>query len=158
MTNSEKLHASTRDTLTHIAKVEGYLALCADWLRQRAAIHDASKLQEPELSGYAGLSDALNGLAYGTPEHSAAFRPFKEIIQHHYQHNRHHPEYHPNGINDMTLLDVLEMLCDWKAASERSHGDFMESIRISSERFNIDSQLSLILVNTARDFGWIEHK
>jgi len=153
MTSS--LLKSVQDTRKHIARVEGYLSLCADLLRGRAARHDASKLQEPELSGYAGLSDALQGLQYGTPEHRAAFAPFKAIIQHHYEHNSHHPEYWPDGVDDMSLLDVIEMLCDWKAASERGNGDFAESIRVSMERFKISDQLAAILLNTATEIGWV---
>jgi hypothetical protein len=149
---------SRQDTLDHIAKVEGYLSLIAHELRARGAAHDASKLQEPELSGYAGLSEALQGLTYGTDEYRAAFAPFKGIIKHHYEHNRHHPECWPGGVNDMSLLDIIEMLCDWKAASERGGGDFAESIRVSCKRFGIDPQLGLIFANTAKDLGWIEHR
>jgi hypothetical protein len=152
------MNDSTKDTNDHIAKVEGYLSLIADLLRIRATVHDASKLQEPELSGYAGLSEALKGLTYGTPEHRAAFAPFKDIIKHHYAHNSHHPEHYPGGINDMSLLDVVEMLCDWKAASERNGGDFGASIKISCQRFGIDPQIGLIFANTAKDLGWIEHR
>lgn len=149
---------SRRDALEHIAKVERYLSQMAHELRARAAAHDASKLEEPELSGYVGLSEAVKGLTYGTDEYRAAFAPYKEIIQHHYRHNSHHPEHYPGGINDMSLLDVIEMLCDWKAASERGGGDFAESIRVSVKRFGIDPQLGLIFANTAKDLGWIEHR
>lgn len=149
------MNQSLQDTQNHIAKVEGYLSLCADLLRIRATNHDASKLQEPELSGYAGMSDALKGLTYGTPEHRAAFAPFKEIIKHHYENNSHHPEHWPNGVADMSLLDVIEMLCDWRAASERGGGDFSESVAVSVKRFGIDEQLASILMNTAREIGWV---
>jgi hypothetical protein len=155
MVDAKIQQESMKDTLSHIAKVEGYLSLCADLLYGRAKQHDASKLEEPERSGYAGLTQALQGLTYGTPEHRAAFAPFKPIIQHHYEANTHHPEHWPNGVDDMSLLDVIEMLCDWKAASERGKGDFADSIRVSVERFKIDGQLAAILVNTAREIGWI---
>ena len=45
---------------------------------------------------------------------------FKPAIDHHYANNRHHPEHWPNGINDMTLMDLIEMLADWKAATARN--------------------------------------
>ena len=89
---------SQRDTKEHIKKVRDNLFIIRHRLERRANIHDASKLEEPELSGYEGLSQALKGLTYGTPEHRAAFAPYKEIIQHHYANNSHHPEYWPNGI------------------------------------------------------------
>ncbi len=57
----------------------------------------------------------------------------------------------------MSLLDVIEMLCDWKAAGERHHDGSMErSLRVNRERFSISPQLQQILENTARELGWIE--
>lgn len=147
--------ASQIDTLDHINKVRGNLETAVKNLRQRALDHDASKLEEPELSGYEGLSQALKGLTYGTPEHRAAFAPYKEIIQHHYAHNRHHPEHWQLGVTDMSLLDIIEMLCDWKAAHDRNGGDFGHSIQVSVSRFCISEQLHAVLINTARELGWL---
>lgn len=61
-----------------------------------------------------------------------------------------------NGVNGMSLLDVLEMLCDWKAAGERhADGSIERSLRINRDRFKIGYQLQSILENTARELGWI---
>ena len=147
--------ASQIDTLDHINKVRGNLESTVKNLRQRALDHDASKLEEPELSGYEGLSQALKGLTYGTPEHREAFAPYKEIIRHHYACNRHHPEHWHLGVTDMSLLDIIEMLCDWKAAHDRNGGDFGHSIQVSASRFNISEQLHAILINTAKEMGWL---
>lgn len=50
----------------------------------------------------------------------------------------------------MNLIDVLEMACDWKAASLRhTDGDFNRSVELCSERFNIAPQLAQIILNTA---------
>ena len=49
------------------------------------------------------------------------------------------------------------MLMDWKAASER-HPDGMNiarSIELSSQRFSVGEQLKQILLNMAKEFGWI---
>jgi hypothetical protein len=137
-------------------KVQGHLLDVVLNFRLRSTMHDASKLQEPERSGYAGLTEALAGLTYGTPEYRAAFAPFEEIIQHHYAHNAHHPEHWPNGVNDMSLFDILEMLADWKAASERGGGDFAESFQVSVQRFGIGQPLQGILLNTVRELGWVD--
>jgi len=83
---------SQRDTREHIARVQVNIDQAVENLAERAIAHDLSKLEEPELSGYEGLSQALKGLTYGTPEHRAAFAPYKEIIQHHYASNRHHQQ------------------------------------------------------------------
>jgi len=54
----------------------------------------------------------------------------------------------------MTLIDVIEMFCDWKCASERhADGDILKSIEINCKRFNIDQQLRQIILNTAELFN-----
>ena len=51
----------------------------------------------------------------------------------------------------MTLIDLLEMFCDWKASTLRHNdGNLLRSIETNAERFKIDSQLTQILINTAR--------
>lgn len=146
---------SEQDTRDHIEKVRTNLNDALHNLTKRAVLHDASKLEEPELSGYQGLSEALRGLTYGTPEHRAAFAPFKDIIAHHYVHNRHHPEHWPDGVNNMSLLDCIEMLADWRAAVSRSpDGDMQKSMEVSRQRFDISDQLYAVLINTVRELGW----
>jgi len=146
---------SQKDTLDHIDKVDENLQSITRNLVRRRYEHDASKLEEPELSGYEGLTQALKGLTYGTPEHRAAFAPYKEIIKHHYANNRHHPEHWHMGVTDMSLLDIIEMLADWKAANDRNGGDFGHSIQLSASRFGISEQLHAILINTAKELGWL---
>ncbi len=61
----------------------------------------------------------------------------------------------PKGVEGMSLFDLLEMLCDWKAASESSpNGSIMKSIEWGTERFKLSKQLALILQNTALEMGW----
>ena len=73
----------------------------------------------------------------------------KEGLDIHYANNRHHPEHFDNGIQGMNLLDLLEMICDWKAASERhADGDVYKSIEINQERFGYSDELKIILKNT----------
>lgn len=150
------VRGSRKATYAHIEKVRKNLKLILRNLTERRDRHDASKMEEPELTGYAGLSEALKGLTYGTPEHRAAFEPFKPIIQHHYQANDHHPEHFANGVNDMSLLQIIEMLADWKAANDRNGGDFSQSMQVSIKRFAVGEQLAGIITNTARELGWIK--
>jgi hypothetical protein len=54
-------------------------------------------------------------------------------------------------MNDMTLLDLVEMFCDWRAASKRHNdGNINKSIEISGGRFNMSPQLIKIFENTAK--------
>lgn len=51
----------------------------------------------------------------------------------------------------MTLVDIVEMLCDWKAASLRQNdGNLLKSIETNAQRFGYDDQLRRIFVNTAK--------
>lgn len=146
---------STEDTLDHIGKVQARLYEVTSNLIERGPRHDASKLQEPEKSGYDRLTWQLKDLVYGSDEHRAALAEAKLVIDHHYAHNSHHPEHYPNGIAGMSLLDLVEMLCDWKAASERTkQGSIAASLAHNKQRFGIDDQLSAILENTVRELGW----
>jgi|FLOH01.1.fsa_nt_gi hypothetical protein len=61
--------------------------------------------------------------------------------------------HRPASVKHMDLLDVLEMLCDWKAATERhADGDILKSIDINVERFGLSEQLADILRNTVAYF------
>jgi len=55
----------------------------------------------------------------------------------------------------MSLLDLVEMVADWKAASERTkQGSIAQSLAHNIKRFGIDEQLASILENTVRELGW----
>jgi len=146
---------SKQDTLEHIGKVRSRIHECTDNLIIRAEWHDRSKLQEPEKSGYDRLTIALKDCAYGSDEYKAALAEAKPVIDHHYEANSHHPEHYENGIVGMSLLDLVEMLADWKAASERTkQGSIAQSLGVNKQRFGISDQLAAILENTVRELGW----
>lgn len=146
---------SRQDTLDHIRKVQGRISEVQGHLHDRAMQHDVSKLSEPEKPGYDRLMGRLAEVVYGTDEYRAALAEAKDTIAHHYAENSHHPEHYENGIAGMSLLDVVEMLCDWKAASERTkQGSIAQSLAHNKERFGIDDQLFSILENTVRELGW----
>lgn len=146
---------STQDTLDHIGKVQARIAEIVSALRRRGYEHDASKLEEPEKAGFDVLTFKLATLVYGSDEYRAALEEDKPTIDHHYAVNSHHPEHYPNGIAGMSLLDVIEMLCDWKAASERTkQGSIAQSLDHNRTRFQIDDQLAAIIENTVRELEW----
>lgn len=147
---------STADTLDHINKVRARLQECIGRLEARALVHDASKLQSPEKEAFDEVTPLLRSLTYGSPEYHANTARLGEALAHHYAANSHHPEHYPDGIAGMTLLDLVEMFSDWKAATERhADGDLARSIEINCERFGLSEQLVGILRNTARELGWI---
>lgn len=150
--------AKTRvETYEHIMTVARLMSYCIEDLLERAASHDASKLAPPEVDGFAAHKVKLANLTYGTPEYEENRKSLEDTaLKHHYAHNRHHPDHFPNGINGMTLLDLLEMFCDWSASTKRQHdGNLLMSIEKNAERFGISKQLLQILKNTAEEFDKI---
>lgn len=146
---------STRDTLNHIGKVQARIAEFCAYMQGRAQLHDASKLAQPEKAGYDALAANLKDVVYGSDDYRAVLKEAEETIQHHYAVNSHHPEHYKNGIAGMSLLDLVEMLCDWKAASERTkQGSILASLAHNKERFGIDEQLAAVLENTVKELGW----
>lgn len=146
---------STKDTNAHIAEVRiGLNKVCANLLN-RGLEHDRSKLQEPEKEAFDRATTQLRGLTYGSPEYAAALEGLGVALEHHYSANSHHPQHYENGIEGMSLLDIVEMFCDWAAAVKRhDDGDLGKSIDINEKRFNISPQLAQILRNTQKELGW----
>ena len=57
-----------------------------------------------------------------------------------------------NVIN-FELIDIVEMLCDWRAAAARQlDGNLLKSIEVNAERFGYGEQLKQIFINTAKMF------
>jgi hypothetical protein len=146
---------SRPDTERHIARVRELLLLVELRLSHRAKEHDLSKLQEPEKSAFDELTPRLWESTYGSLEYEALRASMGEALAHHYAHNRHHPEHFPDGVLGMNLLDLVEMLCDWKAATERhADGDIRKSLVINAGRYKIPEPLARVLANTVEAMGW----
>lgn len=152
---TDEKNAANCETWKHIHEVELLLGKVISELHDRALNHDRSKLHSPEVECFAVYTPKLAGMRYGSPEYKECLRKMAPTLAHHYRNNSHHPEHYVDGIVGMSLIDLLEMLCDWKAASMRTDkGSLIESLRINRERFKMSDQLFAILVNTAEDlFG-----
>ena len=141
---------SKQDTQNHIKRVASLLKECSTELNRRGKVHDDSKLKTPEKELFDEYTPILSSLKYGSPEYFESLEKLKPALKHHYENNTHHPEYYANGIDGMNIFDIVEMLMDWKAASERTDtGDIIKSIEFNKKRFNISDQLYSILMNTA---------
>ncbi|HET6183691.1 MAG TPA: DUF5662 family protein [Acetobacteraceae bacterium] len=138
---------SRADHLAHIHAVRDRLEIFAAELMRRGRVHDASKFSAEEKPVYDAVYPMLRGVAYGSAEWKAAVERARPALDHHYQRNRHHPEYHAEGIAGMDLFDVVEMLCDWMAAAERNPADGVR-LDLNVTHYGIDKQLARILENT----------
>lgn len=177
---------SKPDTEAHISRVQQLIGNVRAHLEHRARVHDASKLLEPEKSAFDECTARLKSSTYGSDEYKGFLAELKPALDHHYANNSHHPEHYSylecNGcfkrfprefnaqcdqcgygqftaranVDGMSLLDLIEMLCDWKAAGERhSDGSMVRSLSINQERFKIGPQLQSILENTAKEMDWM---
>ena len=151
---SDEKYDSREDTKKHIKMVGVLLEMMVGRLVSRATHHDASKLLDPEKAIFDEVTPALKGLTYGSDEYKEQLVKMGDALKHHYENNRHHPEHFPNGVKGMTLVDLMEMFCDWCAATQRhDDGDILKSIKHNKDRFELGDVLSSILKNTALEYG-----
>lgn len=149
----EEKYDSELDTRTHIETVCSLIEGPMTDLSMRRFSHDKSKLESPEKEVFDKVTPKLKNLTYGSDEYKLSLADMGPALNHHYQNNRHHPEHFDNGINGMTLVDLIEMICDWKAATLRhTDGDIVRSLEVNKERFGISDQLETILMNTVKDY------
>lgn len=164
------------DTYEHIAQVRRRLSHAAASLLRRGEDHDLSKLDSPEREIFDEFTPKLRDTTYGSDEYKSYLAAMKPALDHHYAFNSHHPEHFDGsaclqcgardeepctcggprvslaGIRGMSLLDLIEMLCDWKAATLRhADGDIFRSIEVNQKRFGYSDELKQIFLNTVRE-------
>ena len=123
--SQEMVSFFVRRTNEHIDRVRRCLALMASVtqhgveLSERGRIHDASKFEMAERIPYIWLTEyhrcRNEGVPFTYPDGMVEL--VRAAINHHTTTNRHHAEFHADP-NDMTEVDLIEMVCDWTAMSE----------------------------------------
>ena len=148
------MYDSTIDAKAHIAKIQYIFEnIVIPELESRSKDHDMSKLEDPEKETYDKYIPLLQKVKYGTPEYNKLKDEMAETgVGHHYLVNRHHPEHFENGVEDMTLFDIIEMFFDWYAASLRSDTGFEKGIAMNVRRYDISEDLKKIFVNTYNEY------
>jgi Family of unknown function (DUF5662) len=147
--SQERIDEHISEVKKHKDLVSLNLGSIGEQLRARAITHDHSKMTDEELPYYAEYTPNLKGLTYGSNEYRDMLEKLRPCINHHYKANAHHPEHYENGIDGMSLVDLVEMICDWKAATARHEdGDIIKSLEINRVRFKMSDQLYNILLNT----------
>jgi hypothetical protein len=152
------LDEERESTQAHCTMVGDIMKCVANIVVARGKVHDKSKFSDEELPYFAQATN-LKKLPYGSKQYNdqlsigSVLRP---ALDHHYANNRHHPEYHEDGIPGMNLVDLVEMMSDWLAAGMR-HGpghNIFNSINVNRMRFKIPRGMARIMWNTAIDiFG-----
>ncbi len=142
----------TADVLEHKRKVKYWASALLHDMEERIECHDDSKLQEPEKSIFNIYTPKLKEVEFGSEEYKEHLKEMGIGLKHHYENNSHHPESFHNGVNDMTLGCIFEMLCDWMAAAE-ARGKPMDFDYLS-KRFGIEPQLLKIIINTLKEMDF----
>ena len=157
MTRAYKELNFENETRKHQQEVARWLNEIATALMDRAQEHDESKLGETERPLFIEHTAKLHDLTYGSEKYKKELKLLQEALDHHYEANRHHPECHDEGIRDMNLVDIIEMFCDWYAATKRhDDGDIYKSIEHNRGRFLIGDQIAAVFTNTADVFKQTE--
>lgn len=126
----------------HKIYVAYYLIKIVLKLIHRALIHDNSKYRFSEAIPMSKIAKYLINTLYGSKAYKDLTNRNYEAIKIHYKRNRHHPEYHDNDYKKMSLIDLIEMFVDWKAASKRyKNGNFDKSVEISKEKFKMSDEI-----------------
>lgn len=74
-------------------------------LMRRAVTHDRTKLIDPEREKFAQTTSKLWGMTYGSSEYNNQ-DALKEALAHHYEYNRHHPQFfQPRPQSDDIYID-----------------------------------------------------
>ena len=144
------MESSKKETLEHKQMVVKLMNVFVTELLNRACSHDNSKLEDPEVTLFDEYTPKLAKCTYGSEEYKSFLAGLKPALDHHYARYRHHPEHFPDGCKDMNILDVIEMLVDWKAATLRHNdGNILKSLEHNRTRFNLEKvSLYDILMNS----------
>ena len=106
----------------NLIQLNGFLGLEEQALLERSRTHDRSKYKSEEKKAYTWLTWQYYQKSIGNnlnlPSHIK--KKIHHALKDHSKMNRHHPEYHKN-LNDMTLLDMAEMICDWTAIAKENN-------------------------------------
>lgn len=149
----EKPYDSTEDTMKHKNNIVKVATPILQEFEDRITHHDDSKLQTPEKPCYDKYIPMLKTAKYGTKEYyEIRAHMATEGLDHHYKVNRHHPEHFRNGCKDMNLVDLIEMLCDWKAASLLSDTSFEKGFESNCQRFHISGDVKDLLWRTYKEY------
>jgi hypothetical protein len=157
----QKLVSQNRDPMIHqiVANTMSWLdeyhpqghatpAIVAEF-HLRCVTHDQTKLVAPEVACFTSCMERLSYVEFGTPAYQRALGDLRPALDNHYYHNRHHPEHFEKGTAGMTLIDLIEMYCDWLASSLRTKGgDIHRSFEYTKKRFKLSEDLIDLMRNT----------
>jgi hypothetical protein len=138
--------------LEHISHVRTFLFKVISEIMARSADHDSSMFDPQEKKYLDEFIPVLSQNEKGSDEHKSALDYMVTGRDHHFQKNRHHLEHH-GSVGGMDLIDLIEWLCDQKAASVQE-GNLSARLDMYFKKYDFPIQLMDIINNTVnRYFG-----
>ena len=140
-----------RSVVAHKIVVVYYTLKFCKRLLGKALKHDNSKFSKVETTLIAPGLKLFRNLSYGTMDYDKACLTIKPALDAHYQKNTHHPEHYLRFDHEhhMGVMDRIEMVVDWAAASRKDVGVF-KSIGLNQDRFGYDEQQKQEYVDIAK--------
>lgn len=136
--DKNKIVRLARDTIYHkkiimdiCLKVSEYLVNRGETNKaievlKRACEHDNTKFNDIELEHLISIITDDSNNSFKNAQNKLSDRE-KKAIEVHWKNNRHHPEYFSSH-NNMSEIDIIEMVCDWYARSIQYNTDFIPFI------------------------------
>ena len=137
------------DTRTHQQLVAALLLDVAQRFIERAINHDASKFSDAEKPFYVDPVYELNTqeVPYGSDKYIELTKMMGDGWKHHASVNDHHPEYW-GDMSKANLFAIIEMLCDWVAASMRRGNNPNVPLDRTVIKYELGDMLAKIMQNT----------
>ena len=158
MNNQIHPHAKELARVTrHIMTVQSRMRAIARRILNRADSHDLSKFAPDELGGMIEIDAIAEESGLNSPQYMEAIKG--PAIGLHRSRHSHHPEFHSDGIKDMSLLDLIEMVCDWKAANQvRGHPEGRQSVNMMIRRLELKDEYRFVVLLVADMVDELEAK
>jgi len=151
------------ETTKHKLWVMWYISKACAVLLKRGIKHDLSKYSKTQEPYFRKYGKKLKKLTYGSPEYKENMELLKPAIDDHYRKERHHPEHYKDTedwlspLHRMSTFDIIEMLCDWRAATRRhSDSTMKKSLDINAKRFDYDEVTKSILLEICEEIGLLD--
>lgn len=137
------------ETMEHKTRVSIMLTRISKDLVRRGKIHDNSKFKSPEREIYNMNHEKLQQVKFGTDEYDKLMNGEMAVaIDHHYKENDHHPEHFEDGVVNMNLVQILEMLADINAVADAKGTDVIKTLPEFMRKKNIPENFYTIFRNT----------
>ena len=131
----------TKNLVTFIKNVSKFGNISDDAKKRvidLAYAHDTDKFDFNFLEDYTLYLDERKDLKFGTDEYYAVKNKYKHLTSQHHEKSKHHFQSYKNP-NSVSTIHLLEMLADWKSASDKVENavELDKTIEIQASKFHL---------------------